>query len=244
MNGHLRTQRSSREEQPHSQHDDARMRHRPARRPRRPRRARGWSLSQGTTIICSCGERLFKLADLKAAEVAENLSTFVTGPNVLVGGYQAAAGNLNVQLLVRNIAFQKKVASSTRRTTGLPAAAPSVSTRRPSRQPARRINPAPNCGTRSGRGGLNRSVRGFLYCRRSHPLGLQLRPQLLIRAPQRSSRDEHSYPQHDDARMRHRPARRPRRPRRARRVVAEPGHNDFCLCGERLFELDDLKAAA
>ena len=27
----------------------------------------GWSLSQGTTIICLCGERLFELADLKAA---------------------------------------------------------------------------------------------------------------------------------------------------------------------------------
>ena len=27
----------------------------------------GWSLSQGTTIICSCGARLFELADLKAA---------------------------------------------------------------------------------------------------------------------------------------------------------------------------------
>jgi hypothetical protein len=27
----------------------------------------GWSLSQGTTIICSCGTRLFELADLKAA---------------------------------------------------------------------------------------------------------------------------------------------------------------------------------
>jgi hypothetical protein len=27
----------------------------------------GWSLSQGTAIICCCGERLFELADLKAA---------------------------------------------------------------------------------------------------------------------------------------------------------------------------------
>jgi hypothetical protein len=26
----------------------------------------GWSLSQGTAIICFCGERLFELADLKA----------------------------------------------------------------------------------------------------------------------------------------------------------------------------------
>ena len=25
----------------------------------------GWSLSQGTTIICFCGKRLFELADLK-----------------------------------------------------------------------------------------------------------------------------------------------------------------------------------
>ena len=70
----------------------------------------GWSLSQGTTIICLCGERLFELADLKAAEAAEGVSTVVMGPNVLVGGYQADAGNLNVQVLVRNIAFQKQVA--------------------------------------------------------------------------------------------------------------------------------------
>ena len=70
----------------------------------------GWSLSQGTTIICLCGERLFKLAALKAAEAAEGVSTVVMSPNVLVGGYQAAAGNLNVQVLVRNIAFQKQVA--------------------------------------------------------------------------------------------------------------------------------------
>jgi hypothetical protein len=27
----------------------------------------GWSLSQDTMIICFCGERLFELADLKAA---------------------------------------------------------------------------------------------------------------------------------------------------------------------------------
>ena len=27
----------------------------------------GWSLSQGTTIICLCGQWLFELADLKAA---------------------------------------------------------------------------------------------------------------------------------------------------------------------------------
>ena len=70
----------------------------------------GWSLSQGTTIICLCGERLFELADLKAAEAAEGVSTVVMGPNVLVGGYQADAGNLNVQVLVRNIALQKQVA--------------------------------------------------------------------------------------------------------------------------------------
>jgi Carbohydrate/starch-binding module (family 21) len=70
----------------------------------------GWSLSQGTTIICSCGERLFGLADLKAAEIAEGLSTVVMGTNVLVGGYQADAGKLNVQVLVRNIALHKQVA--------------------------------------------------------------------------------------------------------------------------------------
>jgi hypothetical protein len=27
----------------------------------------GWSLSQGTTIICFCGEQLLELANLKAA---------------------------------------------------------------------------------------------------------------------------------------------------------------------------------
>ena len=32
----------------------------------------GWSLSQGTAIICCCGERLFELADLKTAALWRN----------------------------------------------------------------------------------------------------------------------------------------------------------------------------
>jgi hypothetical protein len=45
-----------------------------------------------------------------AAEGAEGVNTVVIGPNVFVGGYQADAGNLKVQVLVKNITFRKDVA--------------------------------------------------------------------------------------------------------------------------------------
>jgi Carbohydrate/starch-binding module (family 21) len=46
----------------------------------------------------------------EAAQGADGVQTVVIGPNVLVGGYQANAGNLDVQVLVKNIAIQKQVA--------------------------------------------------------------------------------------------------------------------------------------
>jgi len=39
----------------------------------------GWSLSQGTAIICFCGERLFELADLKAWRDGGNPAAGGTG---------------------------------------------------------------------------------------------------------------------------------------------------------------------
>ena len=52
----------------------------------------GWSLSQGTTIICLCGERLFELADLKVAEAAEGVSTVVMGPTCSSAGIKQPPG--------------------------------------------------------------------------------------------------------------------------------------------------------
>ena len=107
----------------------------------------GWSLSQGTTIICSCGERLFRLADLKAAEAAEGLSSSGMGPNVVVGGYQAAAGNLTAQLLVRNIAFDKQVAIVYTTDNWLTCRTASGIYSPPITPAGTPDQPAPNCGT-------------------------------------------------------------------------------------------------
>ena len=49
--------------------------------------------------------------DVAAAEGAEGVNTAVIGPNVLAVGFEVdAAGNLNVDVLVKNLAFAKQVA--------------------------------------------------------------------------------------------------------------------------------------
>ena len=231
MDGHPRTsQRSPRDEHPHPQHDDARMRHRPARRPRRPRRAR--------RVV---------------AEPGHNDYLLVRRAAVRAGRPEGGGGRGRGKHCRHGPERARRRVSSRRRELERPGPGEKYCLPETSghslhdgqlvylpqrlRYLLAAVRASQHAASaryrivehRSGRRRHNRPVRGFLYCRRSHLLGQQLRPQLLIRASQRSSRDEHPHPQHDDARMRHRPARRPRRPRRARRVVAEPGHNDYLL---------------
>ncbi len=205
----------------------------------------GWSLSQGTTIICLCGERLFELADLKAAEAAEGLSTFVMGPNVLVGGYQAAAGNLNVQVLVRNISFQKQVAIvyttdnwfTCRTAFGIysPPFAPASTPHQPN---AELWNIGPVAVGATGQFAAFYTVPGATYWDNNVGLNYSFGPRNGVRAMSTLIRNTTTLECGIDRR------------------VGRAGHGEhggwslsqgttiICSCGERLFELADLKAAA
>ena len=204
----------------------------------------GWSLSQGTTIICSCGERLFELADLKAAEAAEGLSTFAMGPNVLVSGYQAAAGNLNVQVLVRNIDFQK---SGHRLHDGqlvylphcLGAYSPPFAPASTSHQPDTELwNIGPVAVGTTGQFAAFYAVGGATYWDNNFGLNYSFGPRNGVRAMSTLIRNTTTLECGIDRR------------------VGRAGHGEhggwslsqgttiICLCGERLFELADLRAAA
>jgi Carbohydrate/starch-binding module (family 21) len=205
----------------------------------------GWSLSQGTTIICSCGERLFELADLKAAEAAEGLSTFAMDANVLVGGYQAAGENLNVQVLVRNIAFQKQVAIVyttdnwfTCRTafgTYSPPFAPASAPHQPNTE---LWNIGPVAVGATGQFAAFYAVAGATYWDNNLGLNYSFGPRNGVRAMSTLIRNTTTLECGIDRR------------------VGRAGHGEhggwslsqgttiICLCGERLFELADLRAAA
>jgi len=205
----------------------------------------GWSMSQGTTIICSCGEWLFKLADLKAAEVAEGLSTFGMGSNVLVGGYQAAAGHLNVQLLVRDIAFQKQVGIvyttdnwfTCRNAFGIysPPFTPASTPHQPSTE---LWNIGPVAIGATGQFAAFYTVAGATYWDNNFGLNYSFGPRNEARAMSTLIRNTTMLECGIDRR------------------VGRAGHGEhggwsmsqgttiICLCGERLFELDALKAAA
>jgi hypothetical protein len=205
----------------------------------------GWSLSQGTTIICSCGERLFGLADLKAAEIAEGLSTVVMGPNVLVGGYQADAGNLNVQVLVRNIALQKQVAIvyttdkwfTCHNAFGVysPPFAPASTPHQPITE---LWNIGPVAVGPTGQFAAYYTVDGATYWDNNFGLNYSFGPRNGVRAMSTLIRNTTTFECGIDRRVGH------------------AGHGEhggwslsqgttiICLCRERLFELADLTAAA
>ena len=205
----------------------------------------GWSLSQGTTIICSCGERLFELADLKAAEAAEGVSTVVMGPNVLVGGYQAAAGSLNVQVLVRNIAFQKQVAITYTTDnwftchTAFGVYSPPFAPASTPHQPNTELwNIGPVAVGATGQFAAFYTVPGGTYWDNNSGLNYSFGPRNGVRAMSTLIRNTTTLECGID------------------RHVGRAGHGEhggwslsqgttiICLCGERLFELADLKAAA
>ena len=205
----------------------------------------GWSLSQGTTIICSCGERLFELADLKAAEAAEGVSTVAMAPNVLVGGYQADAGNLNVQVLVRNIAFQKQVAITYTTDNWFtchiafgvysPPFAPASTPHQPNTE---LWNIGPVAVGTKGQFAAFYTVPGGTYWDNNSGLNYSFGPRNGVRAMSTLIRNTTTLECGID------------------RHVGRAGHGEhggwslsqgttiICLCGERLFELADLKAAA
>ena len=205
----------------------------------------GWSLSQGTTIICSCGERLFELADLKAAEAAEGVSTVVMGPNVLVGGYQAAAGSLNVQVLVRNIAFQKQVAITYTTDnwftchTAFGVYSPPFAPASTPHQPNTELwNIGPVAVGATGQFAAFYTVPEGTYWDNNSGLNYSFGPRNGVRAMSTLIRNTTTLECGID------------------RHVGRAGHGEhggwslsqgttiICLCGERLFELADLKAAA
>ena len=204
----------------------------------------GWSLSQGTTIICLCGERLFELADLKAAEAAEGVSTVVMGPNVLVGGYQADAGNLNVQVLVRNIAFQKQVAIVYTTDNWFTCHNAFGIYSRRSRQPAPHQldtelwNIGPVAVGTTGQFAAFYTAAGATYWDNNFGLNYSFGPRKGVRAMSTLIRNTTTLECGIDRR------------------VGRAGHGEhggwslsqgttiICSCGERLFELADLKAAA
>ncbi len=205
----------------------------------------GWSLSQGTTIICSCGERLFELADLKAAEVAEGVSTVAMAPNVLVGGYQADAGNLNVQVLVRNIAFQKQVAITYTTDnwftchTAFGVYSPPFAPASTPHQPNTELwNIGPVAVGATGQFAAFYTVPGGTYWDNNSGLNYSFGPRNGVRAMSTLIRNTTTLECGID------------------RHVGRAGHGEhggwslsqgttiICLCGERLFELADLKAAA
>ena len=205
----------------------------------------GWSLSQGTTIICLCGERLFELADLKAAEAAEGVSTVVMGPNVLVGGYQADAGNLNVQVLVRNIAFQKQVAIiyttdnwfTCHNAFGI-YSRPFAPASTPHQLNTELWNIGPVAVGTTGQFAAFYTVPGATYWDNNFGLNYSFEPRKGVRAMSTLIRNTTTLECGIDRR------------------VGRAGHGEhggwslsqgttiICSCGERLFEPADLKAAA
>ena len=205
----------------------------------------GWSLSQGATVICLCGERLFGLADLDAAAVAEGVSTGGMGANVLVGGYRADAGNLNVRVLVRNIAFHKQVAMvyttdnwfTCHSVFGIysrpfaPAGTP--------HQPETEVwNIGPVAVGATGQFATFYTVAGATYWDNNSGLNYSFGPRGGARGMSALIRNTTTLECGIDRR------------------VARAGHGEhggwslsqgttiICLCGEPLFELADLKAAA
>jgi len=205
----------------------------------------GWSLSQGTTIICLCGERLFELADLKAAEVAEGVSTVVMGPNVLVGGYQADAGNLNVQVLVRNIALQKQVAIvyttdnwfTCHNAFGI-YSRPFAPASTPHQLNTELWNIGPVAAGTTGQFAAFYTVAGVTYWDNNFGLNYSFEPRKGVRAMSTLIRNTTTFECGIDRR------------------VGRAGHGEhggwslsqgttiICSCGAWLFELADLKAAA
>jgi len=205
----------------------------------------GWSLSQGTTIICLCGERLFGLADLKAAEAAEGASTVVMGPNVLVGGYQADAGNLNVQILVRNIALQKQVAIiyttdnwfTCHNAFGI-YSRPFAPASTPHQLNTELWNIGPVAAGTTGQFAAFYTVAGATYWDNNSGLNYSFGPREGVRAMSTLIRNTTTLECGIDWR------------------VGRAGHGEhggwslsqgttiICSCGGRLFELADLKAAA
>ena len=198
----------------------------------------GWSLSQGTTIICLCGERLFELADLKAAEAAEGVSTVVMGPNVLVGGYQADAGNLNVQVLVRNIAFQKQVAIVHTTDNWFTCHNAFGIYSRPHQLDTELWNIGPVAVGTTGQFAAFYTAAGATYWDNNFGLNYSFEPRKGVRAMSTLIRNTTTLECGIDRR------------------VGRAGHGEhggwslsqgttiICSCGERLFELADLKAAA
>ena len=205
----------------------------------------GWSLSQGTTIICLCGERLFELADLKAAEVAEGVSAVVMGPNVLVGGYQADAGNLNVQVLVRNIALQKQVAIvyttdnwfTCHNAFGI-YSRPFAPASTPHQLNTELWNIGPVAAGTTGQFAAFYTVAGVTYWDNNFGLNYSFEPRKGVRAMSTLIRNTTTFECGIDRR------------------VGRAGHGEhggwslsqgttiICSCGAWLFELADLKAAA
>ncbi len=205
----------------------------------------GWSLSQGTTIICLCGERLFELADLKAVEAAVGVSTIVMGPNVHVGGYQVDAGNLNVQVLVRNIAFQKQVAIvyttdnwfTCHSAFGI-YSRPFASASTPHQLNTELWNIGPVAVGTTGQFAAFYAVAGATYWDNNSGLNYSFGPRRGVRMMSTLSRNTTTLECGIDRR------------------VDRAGHGEhggwslsqgttiICLCSERLFELADLKAAA
>jgi Carbohydrate/starch-binding module (family 21) len=201
----------------------------------------GWSLSRGTTIICLCGERLFELADLNA----EGVSTAVMGPDVLVGGYQADAGTLNVQVLVRNIAFRKQVAIVyttdswlTCRTASGIYSRPFAPASPPHQLDTELWNIGPVAVGTTGQFAAFCTVAGATYWDNNSGLNYSFEPRRGVRAMSTLIRNTTTLECGIDRR------------------VGRAGHGEhggwslsrrttiICLCGERLFELADLKAAA
>ena len=205
----------------------------------------GWSLSRGTTIICLCGERLFELAGPEAAEVAEGVSTAVTGPHVLVGGYQADAGNLNVQVLVRNIAFQKQVAIvyttnnwfTCHNAFGI-YSRPFAPASTPHQLNTELWNIGPVVVGATGQFAAFYTVAGATYWDNNSGLNYSFGPRKGVRAMSTLIRNTTTFECDIDRR------------------VGRAGHGEhggwslsqgttiICLCGERLFELACPKAAA